>query len=354
MILTPTRRSLALLVAALTSLGVAGCGDDSEVSASWHANAAASGAAGGDDTTGGTSPSAAATTGPWPFTVRAGIPAPEPGQVVLGAYVDVAGQSHAASIAKRKSELGRYYAVDHEYYDWGDSLPSTAPWLAAGQTLMISWGGTSYSSINSGSQDSVIANQADALKKYGKPVLLRWAWEMNGSWYAWGGSKNGNNPAGFVKAWQHIHDIFANRGAANVGWIWGPNYYSLPTASWNTIDAYYPGDAYVDWVGVSAYSDGVKSPDELFGPVYNTYGKRKPIMIAETGVKERGGTVKADWINGLRTWIEARPTIGALIWFDSNDATGVNVDWRVDTSAGATAAFRNLANDPKFQGLAVN
>ncbi len=58
---------------------------------------------------------------------------------------------------------------------------------------------------------------------------------------------------------------------------------------------YYPGDAYVDWVGLSVYSYGILYPwldnyvaepgkfEAYFGSFYQSYGKgkNKPVMIAE-------------------------------------------------------------------------
>jgi hypothetical protein len=130
----------------------------------------------------------------------------------------------------------------------------------------------------------------------------------------------------------------------------GPNWDSLPVAAWNTLAAYYPGDNYVDWVALSGYSDGRRTPDTLFGSFYQQFAQRKPMMIAETSVRERGGTVKAEWINKLRSWIVAHPNTRALIWFDTNNETGENPDWRIDTSQPSLAAFQALAQDPKFQG----
>ncbi len=279
-----------------------------------------------------------------------GAPAPTPGKAILGFYIDLAGKSFKQSLALRQQQLGRDPRLIQWYYEWSDTLPSSFPDLPPGAIPMVTWRGTSYSSILNGSQDDLIAHAADRLAKYGKPVFLRWAWEMNGSWYVWGGSRNGNDPAKFAAAWRHLHDIFVAHGATNVGWVWAPNWYSLPVAPWNTIDAYYPGDQYVDWVGISGYGDTGLLPDKLYDTLYNTYAARKPMMLAETGVIDRGGTTKPDWINALQQWTMSHPHVGAVCWYDTNTSPGTSDDFRIDTSPGSLEAFKAMANDPYFSG----
>ncbi|HEV7899806.1 MAG TPA: glycosyl hydrolase [Planosporangium sp.] len=277
-------------------------------------------------------------------------PQPVTGKVMLGSYLDIAGMDEQQSAALRRKQLGRDPRVVHRYYAWNDPLPKTMPGLPADSILLISWDGAPYSTINSGSQDALISRSADALAAYGRPVFLRWAWEMNGNWYTWGGAKNGNNPGGFIAAWRRIHDIFVAHHATNVAWVWGPNCYSVPEQPWNDMTSYYPGDAYVDWVAISGYFASRETPDYLFGPVVRNYAGRKPIMIAETGALEKGGTVKADWIDQLAGYVATHPAIGALVWFDTDNDHGNGKNWRIDSTPAALAAYQKLANDPRFAG----
>jgi len=60
----------------------------------------------------------------------------------------------------------------------------------------------------------------------------------------------------------------------------------------------------------------------------------KPIMIAETGCAESGGD-KAAWITSMATELESFPRIASMIWFNYNKEN----DWRIESSAGAQAAF---------------
>ena len=130
-------------------------------------------------------------------------------------------------------------------------------------------------------------NWARALASVERPVFLRWGSEMNGNWVPWGGK-----PALYKEKWRLVHDTMA-RLAPNVVMVWCPN--ATPAL---TIDDYYPGDNYVDWVGVNFYvvtiHDGDKrvsarheNPADLFKHVYAKYSARKPIMICETGVTHK-------------------------------------------------------------------
>lgn len=271
-----------------------------------------------------------------------------PQRVMFGAYLDLSGHTHAQAEALRRKQLGHPYRIDQQFFAWKDSLLVGSPAPLPGQLLMVSWRGTYYRQILDGSQDTWIAEQADRLRQYGKTVLLRWGWEMNGDWFVWGGASNGNDPSGFVAAWRHIHAIFAQHGATNVRWVWGPNRNSNPDTRWNDVRHYYPGDRYVDWIAVSGYSYGTKSPDQLFDQVYGL-GTDKPFMLAETGVRA-DATFAAHWVGQLRQWVLRHPRTRAVIWFDTDTSQSTAANWRIDATPQLLAAVKAMAADPRFQG----
>ncbi|MCS6860705.1 MAG: glycoside hydrolase family 26 protein [Abditibacteriales bacterium] len=113
------------------------------------------------------------------------------------------------------------------------------------------------------------------------PIFLRFASEMNGAWTAYYG-----NPALYIQKFQLVSQVMQQE-APNVAMVWTP--FAVPQEN---IPAYYPGDVYVDWVGVNIYSvyvhDGDaarradhKDPVEFLRYVYNLYAHRKPIQISE-------------------------------------------------------------------------
>jgi hypothetical protein len=282
---------------------------------------------------------------------RGGGPVPfRPGRALLGAYLDLRDKSPAESRALRRRQLGRDERIVHVFYGFKDTLPDRIDGLPAGATPMVSWRGAPLGDINSGASDALIARAARQLKRLGRPVLLRWGWEMNGDWYAWSAARNDQDNHAYVTAWQRLHHIFAEQKATNVSWVWSPNWNSAPVKAWNTFAALYPGDAYVDWVGVSGYNLHRETPDTLFGPIYRAYAARKPIMITEVGAMDRGGRTKADWVTLFAAWVGAHPGVGGVTWFDTDTHPGYAEKWRIDTDAQALAAYRAMAASARFSG----
>jgi hypothetical protein len=271
------------------------------------------------------------------------------GEIKLGAYVDLKGLSESDALGLRRRQLGKAERIVHRYYSWTDRLPTTLSYVPAGSTLMVSWRGPHYTSINGGSADKLIAAAARQLKDRRQPTLLRWGWDMNRDFYPWGGPANQNDPSGYVRAWRRLREIFADQGADNVSWVWSPNWNSHPDLAWNTAAHYYPGDEYVDWAGVSGYAQD-QAPGDLFQNFYDTYASTKPIMLTEVGVVDRGGASKPQWIASLRDWVKQRPAIGAVVWFDTDTHPGSTEKWRIDSTSASLAAYRAMSDDPAFRG----
>ncbi len=285
------------------------------------------------------------------IVTKGGGPVPyRPGRTMLGAYLDLAGMSEAQALVKRREQLGRDPAILHVFYAWTDTLPRDIPWLPDDAYPLVSWRGTHHAEILDGSHDDLIARNARRLRRFGRPVLLRWGWEMNGDWYAWGAAKNGRDAEGYARCWRHLHDIFADEGADNVSWVWSPNWNDSPDEDWNDMAKYYPGDEYVDWVGVSGYNLRKELPGRLFDSIYGRYASRKPLMITEVGAVDRGGRTKADWIGLFAQWVQKHPAVGGVVWFDTDTHPGYEEKWRIDTDPESLAAFRAMATEPHFAG----
>ena len=287
-----------------------------------------------------------------------------PGQgAMFGAYVDPDGvwsgnATQESEITSFESSIGRRLDIVQHYYSWTTAFPSgLEQWdLAGGRIPLVSWHGASLDAINAGTYDSMIRARADGLKALGRPVFLRWCWEMNGNWFECDGTHNNSSgmtdgPAKFVAAWRHIHDIFTAEGATNVVWVWSPNAQDVPNQPWNHYTNYYPGDAYVDWVGIDGYNWGTTkswsswtSFSSIFSGVYNTYASRKPLMIVETSSAEQGGN-KAQWISDARQAVKSQfPGIAAFLWFDVLK----EADWRANSTSTAMSAYTGMADDPYF------
>jgi mannan endo-1,4-beta-mannosidase len=109
------------------------------------------------------------------------------------------------------------------------------------------------------------------LQAAGVVVLFRPFHEMNGGWFWWGAK----DPAVFVRVWRDLfHELTVVRRLHHLIWVYGPNH--GPTAA-----AYYPGDAWVDVVGLDAYTDHV-DPEHIKG-YPGMAALRKPYGFTEYG-----------------------------------------------------------------------
>lgn len=237
------------------------------------------------------------------------------------------GQRFGAERAAQVSDRGEIPMISWEPWDPGRGVDQPRYSLAR---------------IIAGDHDGYLRGWAAQLAAFDRPVLLRFAHEMNGDWYPWAEGVNGNRPGQYVAAWRHVHEIFQAEGADRVRWTWSPN---TVHGSHQALSGLYPGDELVDWVAIDGYNGGTAlnmggwlSPETLFvDSIANVRALTgRPIMIGETASTEHGGD-KAQWISRLFALLSDHPEIRAFVWFDIDKET----DWRVGSSAASLAAFRH-------------
>jgi hypothetical protein len=296
---------------------------------------------------------------PRPAGAGRDVLAPDRG-VLLGAWVAPSRSGGSEPVVELEARLGRRLAINHHFYPWRRPFPT---WreradLAAGRIPMISWNGTFTDRIAAGEEDQLVRARAAAVRDLGRPVLLRWFWEMDGNAKA----KWVRSPASFVAAWRHLHDLFAAEGTNNAVWVWCPNADAFAAARGGAAQ-YYPGDQYVDWLCADGYNwapgrqgDRWQSFAEIFGDFYAWAAPRgKPLMVGEFGVQERAPGEKARWIANAAAAVRTHfPALAALVYFNEDKLEaeqdgGKRYDWRIQTSPSAEAAFRALADDPYFR-----
>ncbi len=296
---------------------------------------------------------------------------------MLGANTMGMTEDTAGAIDRFAAAAGRMPRILMSYRDWNEGW-STAlveprfidPVVARGAVPMITWlprldsgdpilqPAYAPAAIAAGAHDLYIARAAREAAAFGRPLLLRLAHEMNGSWSSWGEGVNGNTPAAYVAMWRHVVAIFRAAGATNVRWVWSPNVLgpssSLASAAVAPFQPFYPGDRWVDFVGLDGYNWGALRGAgwhgfaSLFGSSYDALVRLadKPVMIAETASAEAGGS-KAAWIRSIPSVLRKRmPRVRALIWFDRAKET----DWQVASSPAAREAFRAVANSLLLSG----
>lgn len=233
---------------------------------------------------------------------------------------------------------------DHSFNYWLSPLNRVR---SAGAISLVDMGTDTVplSKVAGGAYDSALRSWASQARSWGHPFLLRFDFEMNGSWYPWGTRpKNQNTPADYVAAWRHVHDIFTTVGATNVGWVWCPNAVP-PHHAMTPLASLFPGTAYVDWTCLDAYNFGTPwtSFARLVTPAYRQVmqlAPSRPMLIGEVATTGHGGS-KSRWIRSMFKALGHRfPNIHGLVWFDKRALVDNQpFDWPIETSRAASAAF---------------
>jgi hypothetical protein len=203
------------------------------------------------------------------------------------------------------------------------------PWIVAFNGFTDSKPDSSLRYIINGRFDYYIREWARNAVRFGKPLYVRPGHEMTNGWYSWS-SAHKNSPEMFRQFWIHVHTIFTEEKADNVAFVWNP-YTSADTL-------FYPGNDYVDWVGLDIFNYGTYSVEGIWMDFYNVtkifYDQvkmyNKPILIAETGTVGAGGN-KAVWFRDMFHYlaVDNFPLIKGLVLFDtpnSKTPTGIPVD----------------------------
>jgi hypothetical protein len=179
-----------------------------------------------------------------------------------------------------------------------------------------------------------IEETADYLAELGTPVVLRIAAEMN-VWHPVPA-----DPATFIQFFRLVADIMRER-APNVATMFSP---SGGSAIGVSIMDYYPGDEYVDWIGLSNYYqyyfNGNRNASDLdnatfmhkeyanpvnkLAEIVRLFGGSKPIMLAEYGVANYSQTLREpslEWaafrMKQLHWYVPMfYPEIKAMFYFD--------------------------------------
>jgi hypothetical protein len=279
--------------------------------------------------------------------------------IALGVFVPEV-FDHPEVISEYGRRVGRQPAFVLSYKNWSIP-PFYAPELEnvwdQGAVSMVTWEpqtedgkGIPLRDIVAGDYDRYIRISAEEAAAWGKPIMVRFAQEMNGRWYPWGLGVNGNTARQFREVWHHIFWIFRNHGADNVEWVWSPN---EDAGGGHPLAVLYPGAEFVDWVGIDGFcwggSIGWPSFTTIFASTYDRIRKltSKPVVIAETAAGEEDGD-KAAWIaSAFEREAHRFPNVRAIAWFDEEDT---RADFRVDSSPESLVAFRKAIAAPEYAG----
>jgi hypothetical protein len=317
-----------------------------------------------------TLPTPSASTSPGGSTTVSGKPAVPDSGAYLGVYAaphtglglrqpsnggreDITG----TAIDKLEAQTGTKFAIDHRYFNWPDPfsvelMRNTAadgriPFLAF-QTVNKSGPKITYADIAAGHYDASLDARADAAKAFGKPMFVSFDHEPNARI-----GKNGT-AAEYVAAWRHIVDVFRQRGATNVSFVYVQTAASFRSGS-PLDEALYPGDDYIDWVAADGYNffgcEGKAAGWTPFKQIFNAFytwgkAKNKPMMIAELGVSEDPSNPgrKAEWYRQAGQQLQDFPGIKAVVYYNG---APICPNW-VDSSSESLAGFQDFAKQSLF------
>ncbi len=206
-----------------------------------------------------------------------------------------------SSMAGSYQGSGSEQAGRMDFQDWVVRYPNTAMNLgiwASDRDMLLG--------IMNGDYDANIQKLTDYIVAANKPVYIRFGYEFDGPW-------NVYTPQLYVKSYQHFVDVVRDRAgyyANNIAFVWHsaaffrlgeehiwPNdldidvvrsyYYDSPIK----LESWYPGDEYVDWVGISWFAwehTYQKSMSRIRRDEVKDFARdhSKPLMIAEAAPKE--------------------------------------------------------------------
>ncbi|MGF1452033.1 MAG: glycoside hydrolase family 26 protein [Opitutales bacterium] len=196
--------------------------------------------------------------------------------------------------------------------------------------------------IAAGKFDAPLRRFAQGAAETGLPVILRFGFEMNGDWFPWGGQ-----PEAFKRAWRHAHALVSAHDGGRVQWMFSPNVLWDDRTFESDYAPYYPGDAYVDWVGLDGYNFGDnydqyhrwQSFTEIFGPSITAIGRfEKPLILSEVGCAE--DPRKPTWLREMFAGLREFPSVEAFVYFNYDKRSEGEPDWSLDSSPAALRAFR--------------
>ena len=301
-----------------------------------------------------------------------------PAKILLGAFDNENKESFESSI-NLEDTLKTTFPLIHIYTAWGSRPDEQFPELQVktilemGSLPVITWepwltdfdsekipglrptdkrdiGG--MNDVAKGKYDTYLKSWAHAAARIDQPIFLRLGHEMNDPYrYPWG--PQNNSAKEFVAAWQHVYTLFKKEGAAKVIWVWSPH------PAYGFFDAFYPGQKYVDYIGIGVLNYGTVANWSKWWTFFEIFGKHyqelavyhKPIMITEFGSLAVGGKREKWFAEALDQLPQKYPLIKSILFFhfsDDKTTTQQVINWyfihdsaSVKSITGAIQSWKN-------------
>ncbi len=336
---------------------------------------------------------------------RVALPVPEPGHAHFGVQLDWQHDSvegYASRLGATPALHGRYVnfpLTPEEEKAVGEEILALA---AARSAMMLTLEPRNGLASITPEVLADFSQDLTAWSRKGVPVMVRFAHEMNGSWYPWG-----QQPAPYIEKFREVAAVVQAVPGSTM--LWSPNegggypysggvHEAKPgTAAFAALDTngdgrlsmdddpyspYWPGDDAVDWVGLTLYHFGdaypwaeneIPAPGKLAAKITGTYkngfvdetavpdfyaayaaGHSKPFAISETAAfyntARRDGAAALDiksawWKQLFDPGLSTRfPLMKLAVWFEyakeETEPTNQVIDWRATADPATLAAFQ--------------
>ncbi|MBU6361229.1 MAG: hypothetical protein KGS46_14545 [Chloroflexi bacterium] len=305
----------------------------------------------------------------------------------LGIYLDPIAQNYGNEITQFNSLAGKKHGLIELFMDFGAGDPFDEPYLGYllyfvdrqvpiedRPVLMVSWmpmngkkkfgcdkdyalkEGVPPRTISQGLCDKYIREYAKFFKKLPYRIIMKYGQEMSVQELPYWAPRFGQTPQDYIDSWRRIVTIFREEGVEGIEWFWGISTGSHPDTPENNHHRYYPGDEWVDWVGIIAdnYYNLMWSPqpwremssfgEDLLWDFSCRYAK--PQMIHEMASVDTNepGKSKASWIKNAFADAPKYPFLRSMIYFNARDPQERNhyADFRITTTSADGSKMQPL------------
>ena len=209
--------------------------------------------------------------------------------------------------------------------------------------------------IRQWARDARAAGRDKSSNPSGRPVVVRFAHEAVGRWFPWSIGRHGNTRKNYKAAWRYVWSIFKEeRALPYVRFMWA-NVYPFAWA--------YPGDRYVDYVGLTILNFGTSRESREWTPAKGMLDTRvraaahfssRPVIVAEMATDHQGGN-KAKWLTEAYNHAYRKlPRVQGIMYLDTDEPVrDGQPDWRLEKpdNGSAMKAYRAIAQSKRFQGF---
>jgi hypothetical protein len=196
--------------------------------------------------------------------------------------------------------------------------------------------------LATGHGDRALLGWNQVLADAGQPVYMRLFYQMNSAatvQCAFNADGSPRSPSHstrwFIAAWRRAVLIMRGGSVAGIDaklhalglpavkasgtlprprvvFLWVPTYTPVPAIAANSWNAYYPGDAYVDWVGTQALSNYISY--SRMSAFYSSVASRhnKPFTLDQWGILGTGDD--PSYVSGVFAWVRAHPRVRMLVY----------------------------------------